>query len=206
MYQDKMVTYQNKYVEKVVSVIPGQIDFLTSGDRVDFTSLPDVTGNKTINMGLWLNDTSTNMYVAFSSGGQPGDFLWVTYGNVPELGQVHLVVHTKNSPSLVRKAYNISAYLNMMVTLEIVKTSSAITSVKANGNTLTNFGSLFFDNTGGPFYYVGGDHHASIWDIEIVGSHKWIGYPYGNTNGAWVDTIGTNHGTITGTPGTRNLF
>ena len=201
-----MLQSTHKYLINTAVIIPGEINLITSGDGVDFASLPDVTGNKTITMDLWLNDTSSNMYVAFSAGGQPGDFLLVTYGVIPELGQVHLSVHTKNSPSLVRKAYNISAYLNQMLTLEIVKTSSAITSVKANGNTLTNFGSLFFDNTGGPFYYVRGDHNASIWNLEIVGSHKWIGYPYGNTNGAWLDTIGINHGTIAGTPGTRNLF
>ncbi len=42
--------------------------------------------------------------------------------------------------------------------------------------------------------------------MEVAGEHKWIGYPYGNTDAAWVDTIGSNDVSILGSPGTRNLL
>jgi len=134
------------------------------------------------------------------------DYLMLIVGPVAETGLFGLLVQTRGPSPVVRQYYNINSYLNQVVSLEIVKTATAITSVKMNNNILVPTAGFFSppDTTNKNFVGAGG---LSIWNLEIVGNHKWVGYPYGNTLGAWVDTVGSDHATtISGTPGTRKLI
>lgn len=186
------------------TAIPGKIYFQTLGDKVVFDSQPDVTGNKTLKADLFIDSTSSDMTIGLMNASN--DFLWITYTLGPDTGPNKvLVVNTRNSPpGVIRPYYDISSYLNQVINLEVVKTSSAVTSVKINGTTLTKIGDGYFNNGGSTVKEIAGIL-CSIWNLEVVGVVKWIGFPYGNTTGAWVDTIGTNDGTVSGSPTTRNL-
>ena len=200
-----MLQSTHKYLINTAVIIPGEINLLTNGDGVEFGSVPAITGNKTITMDFKLDSSAGNMTLWFNTVGS-NDYLLLVMGSVPETGSFGLTVQTRSNPSRVRRYYNMNSYINQLVNLEIIKTGTSITSVKMNSNTLTpNTG--FFDPSDNPMKQFIGDGGLSIWNLEITGFHKWIGYPYGNTLGAWADTVGTNHATsILGTPGTRNLF
>ena len=213
IYNGKRVIAQNKYVGKWSFEIPQQIYF-TSGGSVDFASVPVVTGIQTIKWDMLLDaSVASKIYVGFVDG-VSNDYIYANYDYLPSFEQTStgitypvLRVQVKNSPGVYVRIYNIDSYIGVNTNIEIVKGTGSITSVKANNNTLTTLysGSVVYD-TGGSFSYAGGNGGASIWNLEIVGSHKWIGYPYGNTNAAWVDTIGSIDGTVTGSPGTRNVL
>jgi len=198
-----MITYQNKYVIKTVSLIPGQIDMIANPDGVSFSSLPPITGSKTIKADMFIKN-NTAFFIMFFSDGATNDYLIYYYGNT-EFGK-RFSVEVKNGAAF-RNVFDIEAagLLNTVFSLEIIKGTGSITSVKFNGNTLTNLGGFVSQGPSNQQKFYGSDH-VSIWNLEIVGQNKWIGYPYGNTNGAWVDTIGSINGTISGTPGTVNLI
>jgi hypothetical protein len=200
-----MVDYQGKFVTK--DAVPGQINLLTSGDGVSFASVPVITGNQTITMDVQF-DTSTSGITLWFRTMNVNDYLLLVIGSVAETSQFGLTVQVASGGgegTRFRRYYNINSYINQIVNLEIIKTTGSITSVKMNTNTLSPT-TGFFDPSNITMKEFSGVNNFSLWNLEIAGNHKWIGYPYGNTNGAWADTIGTNHGTITGTPGTRNLI
>jgi hypothetical protein len=205
IYNNKRVSFGNKYVAGVApEPIPGQIYFnkTASADEVIFDSLPDVTGSKTVKMGFYVQDSSSSLDVAFANG-TTQDYLRLTFGE-GEYGPTFMV-EVRQSPSIVRRVYDISDLYGEIVNLEVVKGTASISSVTFNGNTLTDLmGYLAFGPTA--FKRIRGSKFSSIFNLEIVGAHKWIGYPYGNTDAAWVDTIGSNDGIISGTPSTINLF
>jgi hypothetical protein len=208
-YQNKRVVSQNKYVSNIAVVIPGQIYWTGAGGLVEMgTIFPvEVSANATVKMGIYLDSSAAtfNMQIYDPS---INNFMAISYGTIPETSEKGLTVQTRNSPSIQRKFYDFSAYLNQQVVLEVVKTATGITSVKANNNTLTSTGNGFFDlGISGKVLRIGGTSGMSVWDWEIVGTHKWIGYPYGDTLAAWEDTIGSYDAQFfTGSPGTRNLF
>lgn len=202
---DKYVKINNPGLKYLVTTpIPDKIYFQTLGDKVAFDSQPDVTGNKTFKADLFIDSTSSDMTIGLMNA--LNDFLFISYTISADTGPSKvLVVNTKNSPPYVlRPYYDISSYLNQVISLEVVKTSAVITSVKINGNTLTKIGDGYFNNGATSLKEISGILF-SIWNVEVVGIAKWIGFPYGNTTPAWVDTIGTNNGTVSGSPTTRNL-
>jgi len=188
---------------ETLTLPPREINLLTFGDGVEFTSVPSITGNKTITATFFIKNATSKFTLWFHTAGV-NDYLFVDIGNVAETGLFGMTVQTRSSPSTVRRYYNINSYLNQIVNLEIIKTATAITSVKMNTNTLSPT-TGFFSPPDTTVKNFGGLDELSIWDLEIVGSHLWKGYNYGNTNAAWIDTIGGNNGTVTGTPGTKNL-
>ena len=203
-----MIDYLGKYVVK--SIIPGEINLLTNGDGVEFSSIPAITGVKTIKADMRIDSSASQLTLIFETQGI-NDLLMLTIGPVPDDSNIFgMVVHVKgnstNPSPVVRPYYTIDSYLGQNISLEIVKGTGSVTSVKINNNTLTAKGNGFFSGTDLNFKEFVGLNGMSIWNLEIVGNHKWIGYPYGNTNGAWADTIGINNGTVTGSPGTRNLI
>lgn len=159
-------------------------------------------------------DSSSNLLQTGFSDGTSNDFLYASYTILSEFEQTStgitypvLRVQVKNAPEVYVRIYDINDYIGINTNIEIIKGASSITSIKANNNTLTTLysGTVVY-NTAGTLSYSGGNGGASIWNLEIVGSHKWIGYPYGNQDSAWVDIIGSIDGTVTGSPGTRNLL
>ena len=191
-------------VTKDIDPIPGQINLLASGDGVEFDSVPSITGSKTIKADLFIDSSLAGMTLWFQTV-SINDYLLIVIGNIAETSTFGLTVQTRGPVSTVRRYYNINSYLNQITSIEIVKTSTSITSVKMGGDTLSGTNGFFSpsDTTSKSILGAGG---ISIWNLEIEDNHKWIGYPYGNTNAAWVDTIGSNNGTVTGSPGTKNLL
>jgi hypothetical protein len=201
IYNGKRVTSGGKYVGKISS--PDKIDFLNSStDNITFSSLPDITGSKTIKARMYLQDIASDFSLAWSPA-SGNDYLRIDYGT----GEFGVTLMVEVNYSANRRQYDLAAegVLGVPFSLEIIKGTGTISSVKFNGIEGTNLGSsLQF----GPqaFSRIRGGDHSSIWNLEIVGSHKWIGYPYGNTDAAWVDTIGSINGTVSGSPGTRNVL
>jgi len=196
----------------VVGVLPpvvgGIIEFLDGGGTVIFGSQPDIAGSKTFKANIYIDSSTSSLYF-YSKGVAATDFLVVSYDDAPDWAGTDpvLMVHVKNAagpPGIVRQAYDISNYLGQIELLEIVKVTGGITSVTIGGDTLTKIGDGYFDY-GGDLKQVAGIR-SSIWDVEIVGSHKWVGYPDGNQDSAWIDTIGSNDGVVGGSVSTRNLF
>jgi len=212
LYNGKMIQSESKYVIK--NVIPGQIYFTDQG-IIDFPSLPVVTGSQTIKWDMNLDSSVASIlalnFIAPAGG---ADFLLVQYGYLQAFEQGTtgitypvLRVQVKNSPGVIVRMYDINSYIGINANIEIVKGTGSITSVKANNNTLTTLysGTGVFDAPADN-KYISAEGGISIWNLEIVGLHKWIGYPYGNQDSAWVDTIGSIDPTILGSPGTRNLL
>lgn len=217
VYNGKRVTSEGKYVGKWVTEIPQQIYFTSSG-KVTMDSIPDVTGVKTIKWDMRLDaSVASKMSAIFGDPTVLNDFLYVSYDYLPPFEQTTtgitypvLRVQVRNnspSPPVYVRIYNINSYIGINTTIEIVKGTGNLTSVKANNNTLTTLysGTAVYD-LGGNFKEIGGNGGTSIWNFEITGVSKWIGYPYGNQDSAWADTIDSNNGTVSGSPGTRNLL
>ena len=82
-------------------------------------------------------------------------------------------------------------YINGLLQTEIGNVASGTETVSAYIGR-DNFTSSFSDK-------------CSIWDVEIVGGHKWAGKPNGNTSAAWADEIGSINGIFNGSASIRNL-
>ena len=205
-YNNQKLTYNNQYViSSPLPTVSGVIEFLSGGGEVLFDSLPDVTGSQTFKANIYIDSSTSTLYF-YSRDASQNDFLAVSYDDPPDWAGTDpvLMVHVKNAPGIIRQAYDISSYLGQIELLEIVKTAGAITSVTIGGNTLTKIGDGYFDY-GGNLKQISGAS-SSIWDVEIVGSHKWIGYPDGNQDSAWVDTVGSIDAVVGGSVSTRDLF
>jgi len=207
-YQGKMVDSQGKFViSSPQPVAEGVIYFNTgSSGIITFVSQPDVTGNKTLTSKFYLDSSTSRLTFGFMNA--LNDFLFVSYDIAANTGvNPMLTVNTKNSPpGVIRPYYDISSYLGMIVEMEVVKTSSSVVSLKLNGNTLTKAGDGYFNNGGTSLKTISGLSGSSVWDVTINGIAAWVGYPSGDQNLAWEDTIGSNDGTVSGSVSTRNLF
>jgi len=192
-----------KYVSKIEAPpIPDKIDFLSAAtDEITFSSLPDITGSKTIKARMYIKDTNSYFSLRWSPA-SGNDYLLIDYGT-GEYGRT-LMVEVNYSAN--RRQYNLAdeGVLGVPFSLEIVKGTGTITSVKFNNVEGQDLGGYVQFGPSSNSRIKGGNH-SSIWNLEIVGSHKWLGFPYGNESSAWVDTIGTIHGTVNGTPGTITL-
>jgi hypothetical protein len=208
-YNGKYIESEGKYITK--TAIPGQI-FFDESSYINFTSNANPNGNKTFSMDYYLQDPSSGISALFQVNNTT-DFIYAVYDQVTSIeatisGQSgwRLIVQIRNANlGLIRKIYNINAYLSGIHTLQIVKTTTALTSVKIDGNTLTAAANGILDLNSANSYIIAG-RNSSIFNVSIAGQNSWTGYPYGNTDGAWIDNIGTANGIITGTPGTINLF
>ena len=207
-YNGQMVIFNDQYVVgSPVPIVGGVIDFL-SGGTITFGSEPDVLGSKTINLGLYL-DTSTSSFNFSSKTASDADFLLLTYNDPPDWAGTDyvLAVHVRNATGggLVRQFYDISSYIGEITTIQVVKTAGGITSVTVGGDTLTKVGDGFFDIGASSLKTLTGSY-SSVWDLEVVATHKWVGYPDGDQDSAWVDTIGSDDGVVGGSVSTRDLF
>ena len=106
-YNGQMVQSGHHYVGKFAEApIPDKIDFINPSDTVTFSSLPIVTGSKTINARMYIKDLSTNFQLIWSDG-VTQDYVNLAFGT-SEFGR-SFMVEAKNSPSLSRKVYDLVA-------------------------------------------------------------------------------------------------
>lgn len=167
----------------------GDINGLVNFDGVDdYISFPtiDVTGDKiltfkTIIRGVTgvsnyisLGDTTDGFHVSINDG--------ASYAT--------LYVGTSSSGT----AYDLDSYKsNPFMEIAITKTTGAITSVTVDGNTAAVLGVVTLSGITEE-YNIGkqgvdyGESHL-IFDVSIDSNYNWLGYPDGNTDIAWVNTI-----------------
>jgi len=208
IYNGQMIQSNNKYAVSINQPIVGGVAYFDNASlgTITLTSQPDVTGAKALSAKFYLDSTSSRLTFAFMNA--LNDFLWVSYDIAPDTGATPmLAVNTRNSPpGVIRPYYDISSYIGTIVEMEIIKTSSAIIKVELNGNVLTKAGDGYFNNGATTLKSIYGSNGASVWDVNVNAAAIWLGYPDGDQNSAWVDTVGSNDGTVSGFVSTRDLF
>ena len=206
--EDGKIKMENNATQYIT--VPGLLDFDGVNDNVRMFPQPAIEGTNTFSFNIFFESytATTDVFMVFSSGNDVNDYLMVSYR--PAVKQ--LFVATKRIGGM--SGYDISHLIDKHAFIEIKKGIGTITSVKANGENLT----LLFSGLTGPWnttetyvgYHTAYDppwkylNHALVWDLTIEGKNHWTGYPAGNTNGAWVDTIGSLDGTVLGSPTTTD--
>ena len=190
-------------------IVNGLLDFDGINDSVRVYPQPDISGEKTISFDIFFESytATTDVFIIFSCGADNTDYLMISYR--PAVEQLFVAAKRTNGMS----SYDISHLIDQHVVIEIQKETGNISSVKANGEEL----SVISSGLTGPFAtsetyfgyhpaYVPSPwkylNHALIWDLEIKDQNHWAGYPNGNTNTAWIDTISGFDGTVLGSPTT----
>lgn len=186
--------------------ISGLLDF-QGDDYVQFSEDASVTGNRTIKFNIWLDQDSG--YSAGSGIISLGDIR--NDHIVASLEGSNMYFYTSTSGGGTRNRYcSITGFDNQVLLVEITKSEESIDSVTFNGASQSLTNNILSKNTGGNDY-VGRDvagylSNATVWNVEVVGEFKVLGYPGGNLDSAWEDQIGTSDGDVFGSPGTRNII
>jgi len=186
--------------------ISGLLDF-QGDDYVQFSEDSSVTGNRTIKFNIWLDQDSG--YSAGSGIISLGDIS--NDHIVASLEGSNMYFYTSTSGGGTRNRYcSITGFDNQVLLVEITKSEESIDSVTFNGASQSLTNNILSKNTGGNDY-VGRDvagylSNATVWNVEVVGEFKVLGYPGGNLDSAWEDQIGTSDGDVFGSPGTRNII
>lgn len=189
------------------SGVNGLLYFDGVDDYVDVGTV-DVTGSKTITFNLYVESTITGLIPVCSFNGDGSDDIFV----VDILGTT-LRCYCKGSVAGTngRRTYDISGLLDTLLTVEITKTTEQCLSITINSVENSAAQSLS-TSTGNIHGYIGTNRLLSafanylyIWNFNINDEHQWQGQPSGNLNSAWVDTIGSNNGTVNGSPTTYDL-
>jgi len=183
--------------------ITGVVQF-NNNAYISLSSVPDVEGSKVIKFSLYLDSASGIRSVLLYFSNNISDNLRIQV----ESGQMTI---SPGKLPLSGKVYDISSFYGIIINGEIHKSTGSIDSLYINEILQTPV-STVLSNSEQITAYIGRDqftstyiNNCSIWDIEIVGQNKWLGRPDGNTDGAWVDQIGSINGTFIGTANTRNL-
>jgi hypothetical protein len=187
------------------------INFDGVDDGVTMTH-PTMTGNKRVTFRMYLDNSSgySNEQL-FTFGSSTTDHL-----NLRLNGSNLIVILSTSSAS--NREVDISSYSGAIVDVEIVKSTSSITSVSfdtvsqtlnatISSQTSTTNGQVGIPGSGGIYL-----QDATIWDINIyddpagtnVLTNSWYGAgSSANQDVAWIDDTGGLDGTVGGTPATR---
>ena len=214
--------YGNNKLKLGGNILTGLLDFTGPiGDGgndayIDFSSLPDVTGEKTITFNMYL-DSSPNIIVPWINMRTSGSIDCLRMESVKtsyplDSGYV-LEIGVSDASS---KRYDLMPHIKQILNCEIKKTDGSISYFKINENAQTYSIGGSYSNSSED--YIGRSatvrriNHGAIWDIKIydeslVLEHYWKGYPNGNTDAAWVDQVGSIDGELkyTSAPGIRNI-
>lgn len=185
-------------------IVEGVLDFDGVDDYVELSTTPDVTGNKTISFNAYI--TSSNISNCFMINFVSS----LTDGFVVSLNSNLLRFSPSNDPAdcwTIRTDSLVNTFLNIVVT----KGVGEITSITINGVSYTDYGTGGYGlGTGGNYIgaFAGGFtlSDAYVWNINVNNDHLFIGFPNGNTNSAWDDTIGSITATVNGTPSVTTLI
>jgi hypothetical protein len=185
----------------------GVADFLGTG-YISLASVPDLSGTKNIEFYMWLDDivydgTTRRIF----SWGNGDDYLLVSVTGSTDRP---LLIIQCSSAANSGKNYLLDDYVGQPLFCRIEKTTQSIDAFRINGNlinpdSLNNYVTITNQSYIGAF--SGGQLLSNIyvWDISILTVANWIGYPNGDTSAAWVDNIGSNDGTASGTLATKTL-
>ena len=177
-------------------------------DRIDLTTPPFVgaVGAITVQFEAYLYPSAVagNYSVMSFETASINDYLTLFYSP----SQSKFLVRTQQAGGGGDDFAIPSGDFNRCISVELTKTAGTVTGMKIDGVALTPDGSSL--NLTGPtgsfigYSFNGGANaylnYMAIWDISIGVAHQWLGYPAGNTNGAWIDGPGPNNGTVVGGP------
>jgi hypothetical protein len=177
---------------------------LFSGSQyISFGSVPDSTGNQTIRFKMYIDALSSLLGPVLYFSSDTNDNIHIQLqNNILDVspGQGHL-----------GKRYDMSSYIGQILSFEIIKTASVIVSLSINGIGITEIGGSTYAS-GAITAFICWDNisptgfnNGSVWDVEIVGNHKWAGHPGADTDSAWIDLIGSVNGAVNGLLTTRDL-
>jgi hypothetical protein len=201
-YNGAMVESVGQYLVKNFYVI----DWDGINDIVTLSGQPDLSGTKTITFNMWLTkDTGFASDMLFTLGLPPGNIFAELDSNIIRIG----ISANVNIGST--KTYSITGLTNQKLSCTIVKTTDAISSFTINGSPQSGGTGVSTRNT--ELSAIGGDGNLSslledayIWNIAVEGIGSWLGSGNNaNTDAAWLDGIGSNNGTVVGSPTLKSL-
>lgn len=197
--------------EEPTTAVVGLLDF-DANSHVELSSIPDVTGAKTISFNIYLISNGDES-VLISILDDFTDFFVVSceYG----VSDVTVYIYTGNESNSSGLAYFTlgSEYIEEQLDVAVVKTAGGVSSVTINGLPISLTNDFGFASNNAQAY-IGAFYASSlltefdgflIWDIDINSSHQYPAQPLGNQDSAWIDTIGSINGTVNGSPSTIDI-
>lgn len=190
--------------------VEGLLDFDGVDDHVRLSSMPDLTGSKTISFKLYMPSTSPSkdegVLWFFPTGGNSDNFC-VYYNNANNDLIFQVTTTTTTNYNL-----DYDSYSGQILNIVVVKTAGALSSITINGQSISltpgTISTTFSNNTAliGSYSLISTQYWSGlIWDINIDDSHTYDGYPNGNQDSAWGDGIGSIDGTVYGSPTTTSI-
>lgn len=225
VYNGKRVQVNQKYVtnntpeETIIDVLNfNGSSYVTYPSYMDITAYSDYTVSWYMYLDIDDFPTSYPTILAQSAGGSGYGYnrlIWFVNGT-------HLIIDNGATYPLNNLGVSIAGKANQVIKVEMDLTigmsSYNVVDIRFNGvsqsfvNTGIGFGTVTNLTIGaanvGGYQAYSMMHHMTIWDIDIPGIAHFTGYPAGNTDAAWKDTLDLSHGpvgTVVGGPGTRNI-
>lgn len=203
-------TISSNNIEVPDSGVEGLLDFDGVDDYVSLGSVPDVTGNKTISFKIYVSSVSTfSPILMFRSTTISDSFaVWVNSGDL------YCYAKYGTSGTNASGTYDLTGLEDTILNVVVVKTAEQIVSITVNSVENAVLASTAYAGQDANHMWIGRYINgagtstyttALIWDVVINGILSVAGHPSGNQNSAWEDTIGTNDGTVNGSPTTTDI-
>lgn len=213
-YNGKMVTSNNKYVTGILGAPEGVLDF-NNTYYVTLSANPDLSGTKTVRWKMWMDSSAGANGYLFSIGSNQNAMQIYTSGTDLRCGNVNRIMSTQGEKYISRA--NLAGYvleciavktINEILWFQVGGYSSGDQNLGSSGSapTTSRFGA---DGLSSPGSGCAGMY---VWDIRVESSvggtslHNWSGYGTApNVDSAWLDTVGSENGTVAGSPGIKTL-
>lgn len=191
--------------------ITGLMNFDGINNYISFPdNTVDVTGDKTINLKLYIDSFLNNNYMCYFADVSTDCFI---LGSSTSASNKLYFMSGAHGLFCTGMIIDYATWMQQILNIEVTKSTRSIDQVKINGIVQSSEGNVQYSeppkgtfigrtNQSPPTYTL---ENATIWDIEIIGENYWKGYPNGNTDAAWIDLIGSADGTVFGDPSTREI-
>lgn len=196
----------NKFIFGERSII-GPMDFAASS-YVDLDGNPDLSGNKIIKWKMHLGSSAANHL--FHLGVSENNMYVSVDGTTLKGGNFD-----NQSAGSSRSILNVTDLSGKTLECVASKTSNELVWFSCghlyhDGNLQSSTGTpdqntsrIGANGRPSPGYEIGFDVY--VWDIEVIGEGAWNGWgKNSNTNAAWADSIGSNDGSIVGSPSVKS--
>lgn len=205
------------------STVIDVVDWDGVNDLVTLSSIPDVTGDKTLTFNAYIKSsapTGGTVRVLSAVDDQNDCFCVSMFRQDGGVFGDFLIMVAVDSTAIYGRSTNLASYFNRDIEISVVKSAGAFVSISIDGTPLTfvadgvialtypdqsYIGAL---NDNGTLFYSNSDEVGYFWDVRLYDgatlTHEWLGYP-GNINPSWEDSVGTIDGTLSGTPTTDSI-